>query len=45
MLEVDARPAAVSMYERLGWQLVDCRPSDRTAPDGTRHPVRIYLEP
>jgi len=45
MLEVVAKTAAVNMYERLGWQLVDCRQSDWKAPDGTRHPVRIYLEP
>jgi GNAT superfamily N-acetyltransferase len=37
--------AAVALYERLGWRLVDRRPADWTTPDSRRHTVRIYVAP
>ena len=42
---VDDGAPAVSLYERLGWRLVDCRDAHWTTPEGLRHRVRIYLEP
>ncbi|MCW2502774.1 MAG: acetyltransferase [Actinomycetia bacterium] len=42
---VDYGGPAVALYERLGWRLIDRRPANWTAPDGTRLPVRVYLAP
>ncbi len=36
---------AVTLYERLGWRLVDRRPADWVTPRGERLPMRIYLAP
>jgi GNAT superfamily N-acetyltransferase len=42
---VDGGGAAVALYERLGWQLVDRRMADWTTPEGRRPSVRIYIAP
>jgi len=42
---VDDDHAAVRLYERLGWQVVDRRPADWVTPAGVRLPVRVYLAP
>jgi GNAT superfamily N-acetyltransferase len=42
---VDDGGAAVALYDRLGWRLVDRRPADWTTPAGVRLPVRLYLAP
>jgi hypothetical protein len=42
---VDDGGPAVALYERLGWQPVDRRPADWTAPDGHRPRLRIYVRP
>ena len=42
---VDDGAPAVTLYERLGWRLVDRRPADWTTPQGRRPPLRIYLAP
>ncbi len=42
---VDDGAPAVSLYERLGWRLVDRRDADWTTPQGARHRVRIHLAP
>ncbi len=42
---VDDDSPAISLYERLGWSLVDRRDADWVTPEGRRHQVRIYLAP
>ncbi len=42
---VDDGGAAVALYERLGWRLVERRLADWSAPDGRRPVVRIYAAP
>lgn len=42
---VDDDRAAVALYERLGWLLVDRRPADWLTPAGERWTVRVYLAP
>jgi len=38
----DALPA-ISLYERLGWQLVGRRPASWTTDDGHRPLLRVYV--
>lgn len=42
---VDDGGAAIRLYERLGWRLVDERPADWLTPEGLRLPLRSYLAP
>lgn len=42
---VDDGGAAVALYDRLGWRLVDRRLGDWTTPHGHGPPLRIYLAP
>lgn len=35
--------AAITLYERLGWQLIDRRPASWTTDDGQHPHVRVYL--
>jgi GNAT superfamily N-acetyltransferase len=46
MLDVlDDGGAAIRLYERLGWRLVDERRADWVTAEGGRLPLRIYLSP
>lgn len=40
---VDDALAAISLYERLGWQLVDRRPASWTTDEGQRPLLRVYV--
>ena len=42
---VDDGGPAITLYERLGWLLVDRRAAVWTTPSGIRPVVRIYLAP
>ncbi len=42
---VDDRGAAIALYERLGWRLVDRRVADWATPEGHHLPLRIYIAP
>lgn len=42
---VDDGAPAVTLYERLGWRLVERRPADWLTPEGVRHAVRVYVAP
>ena len=41
----ERRPAAIRLYERLGWKLVGQRPDAWVLPDGSRPQLRLYLLP
>jgi ribosomal protein S18 acetylase RimI-like enzyme len=42
---VDDGGPAVSLYDRLGWRVVDHRLADWITPDGRRPPIRIHVAP
>jgi GNAT superfamily N-acetyltransferase len=42
---VDDGGAAVALYERLGWRLVERRSAEWTTPQGERPWLRVYLAP
>lgn len=42
---VDDGGAAIALYDRLGWRMVDRRMADWTTPEGRRLPVLVYLAP
>lgn len=42
---VDDDGPAVSLYNRLGWRVVDRRTADWTTPEGRRLPVLVYVAP
>jgi GNAT superfamily N-acetyltransferase len=42
---VDDGGAAIRLYDRLGWRLVDERAADWVTLEGLRLPLRIYLSP
>jgi GNAT superfamily N-acetyltransferase len=41
----DSQPAAIRLYERLGWQLIGRRPADWLTPNGVRPLLRLYVLP
>lgn len=42
---VDDGGTAITLYERLGWRVVDHRVADWTTPEGRRLPVLVYIAP
>ncbi len=42
---VDDRGAAIALYERLGWRLVDLRVADWATAEGHHWPLCIYIAP
>ena len=42
---VDDAAAAIALYERLGWRMVDRRQADWSTPSGIRPKLRVYASP